>query len=367
MMNMRVSKQQFRKLMIGIIVVVVAGCLVSAVSFWQQRMNQRMPVNVTVAPINMVNKPLRVERTGTAVYAARVPVYSEGAGQVTDVYVTSGQAVKAGQPLVKLEITGGEAAAAPGAQTSEGSASKAIYENALKEYNRYQKLYEIGGIARKQLDASAARLQEAQAGLEQGAQAPGAVVNGPVTIQAPIDGTITGSVIAAGSAISSGQELLALGSGQEVEVVLPLEQSELYFVQLGSPAVIKVGSEQLAGQVSSIYPEVKDKQVAAFMAQIKLLQPPGNGLTPGAAATVSIATGQETAVAAVPAQALLRDAEGNYSVFLAAEGKAVSQQVTLGEGMGELVEITTALPLESKVIISNVDHLKNGDSITVSE
>ncbi|HAK74275.1 MAG TPA: hypothetical protein DCP36_13175 [Sporomusaceae bacterium] len=117
----------------------------------------------------------------------------------------------------------------------------------------------MGGIARKQLDASAARLQEAQAGLEQGTQAPGAVVNGPVTIQAPIDGTITGSVIAAGSAISSGQELLALGSGQEVEVVLPLKQSELYFVQLGSPGVIKVGSEQLAGQVASIYPEVKDK------------------------------------------------------------------------------------------------------------
>lgn len=363
---MRVSKQQFRKLMIGIIVVVVAGCLVSAVSFWQQRMNQRMPVNVTVAPINMVNKPLRVERTGTAVYAARVPVYSEGAGQVTDVYVTSGQVVKAGQPLVKLEITGGEAAAAPGG-TTDGTEAKAIYENALKEYNRYQKLYEIGGIARKQLDASAARLQEAQAGLEQGTQAPGAVVNGPVTIQAPIDGTITGSVIAAGSAISSGQELLALGSGQEVEVVLPLKQSELYFVQLGSPGVIKVGSEQLAGQVASIYPEVKDKQVAAFMAQIKLLQPPGNGLTPGAAATVSIATGQETAVAAVPAQALLRDAEGNYSVFLAVEGKAVSQQVTLGEVIGELVEITTALPLESKVIISNVDHLKNGNSIASAE
>lgn len=362
---MRVSKQQFRKLMIGIIVVVVAGCLVSAVSFWQQRMNQRMPVSVTVAPISIVNKPLRVERTGTAVYAARVPVYSEGTGQVTDVYVTAGQSVKAGQPLVKLEITGGEAAAAPGG-TTDGTAAKAIYENALKEYNRYQKLYEIGGIARKQLDASAARLQEAQAGL-QGAQAPGAVVNGPVTIQAPIDGTITGSVVAAGSAISSGQELLALGSGQEVEVVLPLEQSELYFVQLGSQAVIKTGNEQLAGQVSSIYPEVKDQQVAAFLAQIKLLQPPGNGLTPGAAAAVSIATGQEAAVAAVPAQALLRDAEGNYSIFLAVEGKAVSQQVTLGEVIGELVELTTALPQESRVITSNMDRLKNGDSIAIAE
>lgn len=366
---MRVSMQQFRKLMIGIIVLVLAACLVSAISFWQQRTNQRMPVSVTVAPISIVNKPLRVERTGTAVYAARVPVYSEGAGQVTDVYVTAGQSVKAGQPLVKLEITGGGAAAAPGTAAADNTAAKAIYENALKEYNRYQKLYEIGGIARKQLDAAEARLQAAQADLEnqQGAQQSGAVVNGPVTIQAPLDGTITGSVVAAGSAVSSGQELMALGSGQEVEVVLPLEQNELYFVQLGSQAVVKAGEQQLAGQVASIYPEVKDKQIAAFMAQIKLLQPPGNVLAPGTAAAVSIATGQKAAVAAVPSQALIRHEEGSYSVFLAVEGKAVSQPVEIGEGIGDLVEIITALPQESRVITSNVDRLKTGDSIAVSE
>lgn len=368
---MRISMQQIRNLMLVIIALVLAGFLVSAIPFGQQRTNQRMPVSVTAAPISIVNKPLRIERTGSAVHATRVPVYSEGAGRVSDVYVTAGQTVKAGQPLVKLEITGGgsEAMGTPGLQTTEGSAAKEIYENAQKEYNRFQKLYEIGGIARKQLEAAEARLQAAQAGMEnqQGVVTPGSAVSGPVTIQAPIDGTITGSVVTAGSAISAGQELMALGSGQDVEVVLPLEQSELYLVQLGSPAVIKVEDQQLAGQVSSIYPEVKDKQIAAFMAQIQLTQPPANVLTPGKSVTVSIVTGQEVAATAVPSQALLHEEAGQYSVFLVVEGKAVSQPVTIGEVIGDLIEVTTAIPQDSMVITSNIDQLKNGDNITVSE
>lgn len=365
---MRVSIQQYRKLIIGVTVLVLAGCLVSAIHFSQQRMHQRTPVTVAAAPVSTVNKPLFIERKGSAVYATKVPVYSEGAGQVIEVYVQAGQAVKAGEPLVKLELSGGDAAAAPGSPVADTTASKEIYENALKEYNRYQKLYEIGGIARKQLEAAEARLQAAQAGMEnqQGIE-PGTAASGPVTIQAPIDGIITGSVAAAGSAVSSGQELMALGSGQDVEVVLPLEQSELYIVQLGAQAVIQAGEQQLAGQVASIYPEVKDKQVAAFMAQLKLLQAPGNGLTPGMAASVRIATDQEAAVAAVPATALLRDEKGAYYVFLAIEGQAVSQQVAIGEVIGEQVEITTPLPQDSLVITSNIDRLKQGDSIIVSQ
>lgn len=363
------SMQQYRKLIIGVTVLVLAGCLVSAIHFTQQRMNQHTPVTVTAAPVSTVNKPLFIERNGSAVYATKVPVYSEGTGQVIEVYVKAGQAVKAGEPLVKLELSGSEAAAAPGSQTTDGTASKEIYENALKEYNRYQKLYEIGGIARKQLEAAEARLQAAQAGIEnqQGNPMTGTAASGPVTIQAPIDGIITGSVAAAGSAISSGQELMALGSGQEVEVVLPLEQSELYIVQLGAQAFIKAGEQQLGGQVASIYPEVKDKQVAAFMAQLKLLQAPGNVLPPGTAASVRIAIGQEAAVAAVPSKAVLRDEEGRYYVFLAVEGKAVSQQVAIGEVIGEQVEITTPLPQDSLVITSNIDRLKQGDSIIVSQ
>ena len=371
---MHVYAQQFRKPIMVIIVLVFTGVLAGTIPSFLQHMSPRTPVAVTVSPVSAVNKTLRIERSGLAAHASMVPVYSEGAGRVSDVYVMAGQAVKAGQPLVKLEITGGgESMVASGTASAEVSAvSKDTYENALKEYNRYQKLYDQGAIARKQLEKVKARLQEIQAGMQgqQDGAAPvrmRAVVSGPVTIQAPIDGTITGSVITAGSAIQAGQELMELGSGKDVEVVVPLKQSELYFIQLGSEAVIEVAGQQLAGQVSGIYPEVKDDQIASYTAHIKLIQPPGDVLTLGMSTTVRIVTGEEVGTIAVPPQAVLRDKEGQYFIFFAIDGKAVSQQVTIGETIGDLWEVTSAIPQGSLVITNRIDQLKNGDIVTVAE
>jgi len=372
---MQVSIQNFRKSTMIITALVLTGLLAGVIPFFLQRINQRTPVIVTVAPVSIVNKPLRIERAGSAVHATMVPVYSEGAGRVSDVYVTAGQAVKAGQSLVKLEITGGggEVMAAPSPASVEvSSAAKDAYENALKDYNRYQILYQKGAIARKQLETAEARLQAAQAGMQsqQGVGAPvrtSTNLSGPVTIQASIDGTITGRVVTVDSEIQAGQELMALGSGQDVEIIVPLEQRELYFIQLGSQAVIEVGGQQLVGLVSGIYPEVKDKQIASFMAHIKPIQPPGNILTLGMSVAVRIATGQEVGTIAVPPQAVHRDEEGQYFIFFAIEGKAARQQVTIGEAIGDLWEVTTAIPQGSMVITSQIDQLKNGDTVTVAE
>jgi len=372
---MQVYKQQFRKSTMIIIALVLTGFLAGALPFFMQRTNQQTPVSVTVAPVSTVNKPIRIERAGSVVHATMVPVYSEGAGHVSDVYVRLGQAVKAGQPLAKLEMTGGgdETMVAPSPASVEvSSAAKDAYENALKDYNKYQKLYEQGAIARKMLETAEARLQSAQAGMQsqQGVAAPVRTIanlSGPVTIQASIDGTITGSVVAVGSAIQAGQELMALGSGQDVEIVVSLEESELYSIQLGSQAAVEVAGQQLAGQISSIYPEVKDKQIASFMAHIKLLQLPGNVLTPGMPVTVHIATGEEVGTIAVPPQAVRRDEEGQYFIFFAIEGKAVQQQVTIGEVIGDLSEIITAIPQGSLVIASHIDQLKSGDTVTITE
>jgi RND family efflux transporter MFP subunit len=375
MTNMQISLQQFRKSMKAIIVLTVV--LAIATTFFLQRTSQRTPVSVTVTQVSTVSKPLHIERAGLVVHATMVPVYTEGAGRVNDVYVTAGQVVKAGQPLIKLDITGGDSkvmVASNSTSVEVSSASKDIYEKALNEYNRYKKLYEQGAIARKQLETAEGRLQAAQAGMQgsqEGMTVPErpvtTVVNGPVTIQSPIDGTITGSVVAAGSTVTEGQELMSLGSGQDVEIVVPLEQSELYFIQLGSKAVIEVAGQQLAGQVSGIYPEVKDKQIASFMAHIKLIQPPGDMLPLGMSITVRIATGQEVGAIAIPAQAVLRDAEGQDFVFFAIEGKAIRQQVTVGEVLGDLLEVTSAIPQGSLVITTLIDQLKNGDTITVLE
>ena len=48
---------------------------------------------------------------------------------------------------------------------------------------------------------------------------------------------------------------MVLDSG-EVQVVIPIEQQDLYVVQLGTPATIEVSGQTMLGQVVSIYPEI---------------------------------------------------------------------------------------------------------------
>lgn len=372
---MQVSMQTYRKPLLVLAALVLTAALASAIPALLQRMEQRTPQTVNAASVAVLQKTLRLAREGTAVHATMVPVYTEGAGRVTDVYVSAGQSVKAGQALVKLELSGGrDVTVAAGAPTvPAASGSRDVYENALKEYTRYQKLYEQGAVARRQLEAAEARLKAAEAATGEGVPAaaataaPRTLPSGPVTIQASIDGTVSGTVVAAGSQIQAGQELLALGSGQAVEIVMPLEQRELYFVPLGAPVNISVNEQTVTGQVSGIYPEFKDNQLAAFVAHVKL--PEGNtlGLTPGAKAKVVLSTEQKVGVTAVPQRAVRQDEPGQAYVFLIVGDKAVRQDVTLGEVLGEYVEITSALPVDGVVVASDVQAVRQGDTLVIRQ
>jgi RND family efflux transporter MFP subunit len=380
---MRITLPQWRKPTGGTPAIVLAAVLVCTVFLLLQHKSEQAPVRVSVSPVGTANKPLYLEKQGAVVQADLVPVYSEGAGRVQAVYVKAGQAVKAGQPLAELLISRSgapnKALQVPVSAVAGSSvAANTEYENALKEYNQYQRLYTMGAIARKKLEQAEARLKAAQNGVSEGAGAKGrpesaisekatAAVSGPVTVRAAVDGVISGSVVTAGSEIQDGQELMEIGSGKKVEVVAPLAQGELDLVRPGTPVGIELGTQQLAGQVAAIYPEVKNRKIAAFAVHIKLTGKPGKLPSPGMAATVSIATGREATVAAVPDQAVRRDEKGGYYVFLAVDGRAMRKQVEIGAVIGGLREIKTALPQGSLVITGNIDRLKNGDAVQAAE
>ncbi len=333
------------------------------------------PVTVTTAPINAMNKAININWPGLVASADPLPVKTNFSGRVSDLYVTEGQAVKTGQPLFTVEASAETAADAsttslPKQNTGTSQQAQTAYEAAIKEFNRYQKLYEIGGISKKQLDNAAARLQEAQGNLANNpssANSSAAAFTGSATTSAPVDGIVTRISVAAGNTVQAEQQLLFLGSGQEKEVVISIEQPDLYLVHLGSPALIETSSQTIAGQVSSIYPEVKDNQVSVFRTHIKLLNDPSVPLELNMPVSVRIDTGKTVTVPVVPTVAILRDNLGHHFVFIVDNGKAAQKEITLGETLGEFTEITSAFPSSGMVITNNVTELKNGDPITLTQ
>jgi len=368
--------RQYRKIIASVVLLLLAavGLIVRydlAIPAFQPIIPQTA-VAVTVVPVSLINKPIQIVRAGTVGQSATIAVNTEYTGQLSEIYVTEGQHVKAGQSLFKLEAlpAGHKFAGTIPAKQSSGALPQLQenYDNALKKFNSYQKLHAIGGISRREFENAAASLKEAQDRLsgsrnDSAANGASAVLRGSAVIQAPTDGIVTGLSATQGKAVQAGQQLLALGSGQEVEVLLQLGQSDLYLLPLGTPVLIEAAGQFIAGQVSSIYPQVEEQQVACFLAHIKLVGNPDDLLKPGVAVHTHIDSGQSSTVSAVASTAVFQDAQGQSFIYTAVNGTALAQAVTTGQIIGDFIEITDDLPQETMVITSNIDKIKNGAAI----
>lgn len=332
------------------------------------------PITVEAVQPSRANKPLVAIRSGFVEPADSVPINTEFAGTINEVYVKAGQAVKAGQPLFKYKAVASPAADSQSQAVTQRTAPKTgqdNYDNALKEFTRYQKLYEIGGISKRQMEEAKARLQKIQEGSD-GSQNPveaakaSAVPAGPVIAAAPADGIVAGVTAIAGKPVQAGQQVMTLGSGQEFEIAVHLDQADLYLVHLGSAVSATVSGQAITGQISRIYPEVKANQVSSFLAHSKLMSYPAGLLQTGMPAAVRMETGKTAAVLAVPSTAILRDEQNQDFVYVVANGKAVHLSVIIGENIGDLTEITSDIPSDSLVIINNLDKIKQGDPVQIN-
>lgn len=364
--------QQYR--IVTIIVPFVLVALLLAASYhlipfasWTQHTKPQAPITLTAVPLSTIDKPMQIARAGSIENAVSVPVTADFSGVLSEIYVTEGQAVKTGQPLFTLQAS----SETPAVQENTSSApqAQANYDNALKEFDRLQKLFELGAIPRRQLDIATAHLQDAKESLanaQNTSGSPTAVVNGTATINAPTNGIVTGLSASSGKNVQAGQQLLSLGSGQEVEAVVSLTQNDLYLVHLGTPAAITASQQTIAGQVTRIYPKVEADQIASFLAHVKLTNNPEGLLKSGMSVMIDIDTGKSSTVPAVPTTSIFQDDQGRNFIYLADNGKATLQQITIGKSAGDFTEITSELPEQSMVITSSINELKNGDAITVA-
>ncbi|HWQ62075.1 MAG TPA: efflux RND transporter periplasmic adaptor subunit [Negativicutes bacterium] len=222
----------------------------------------------TAVPAVNMDKSPGILRAGTVEKPFALPVTSGYSGRISEMYVADGEAVKAGQPLYKME--------------QPPAAGGYSYEQARKDYERLQKLYEKGAVPRRQVEVAAANLQTVQQRGNSG---------GSTTITAPVDGIVADLAAAAGGAVQAGQQVLALGGGQKVTVAVPLHQNELNSVPLGAPVDIEAAGKIVKGRVTGIYPEARENKVPFFQAHIKLIDPPQGLLKEGMSVNVRIDTG----------------------------------------------------------------------------
>jgi membrane fusion protein (multidrug efflux system) len=292
-----------------------------------------------------------------------VDVTNEVAGLVRSIEFKSGDEVKAGQVMVRLNDD---------ADVAQLRALEASAELAQTVYQRDREQLAAEVISKAQVDSDAADLKNKRAMVAQ----QRALVD-KKTIRAPFAGKLGITTVNPGQYVTAGTALVTLQTIDPIFVDFNVPQQQLPQVHLGQKAVLTANAFSDAtfeGRVSAINPRV-DPGTRNVLVQATMNNP-RRLLLPGMFVTITLETGEPQRHLTLPQTALAYNPYGS-TVFLVkpsdrkdGDGKPVLQAqqvfVTPGPTRGDQVAILKGIEPGAEVVTSGQMKLKNGTPVVIN-
>jgi HlyD family secretion protein len=280
--------------------------------------------------------PLTERLSGTVWAENQVALYPEITGRIAEVLVENGQAVTAGQPLVRLsdrtaleQVRQAEAgqriAEARLRQAQAAQAEVAAQEKRIRSLGDRNLVTEaeLETVA-AQFESAAADVELAQASVEQAtstlAERRDALAK--TVIKAPVAGVVGGREAEVGMQVTTGTRLFTIGNLDRVVVRIILTDLMLNYLETGQPVLVYSdgthGREKpLNGTLTRISPFL-NRVSRSTEAEIEL-DNTARRLQPGMFVPVDILYGQSRQATLVPTSALFTDPNtGREGVYMAA-------------------------------------------------
>jgi cobalt-zinc-cadmium efflux system membrane fusion protein len=306
-----------------------------------------------------------IETTGTVTFDAdrATQVVSPLSGPVSRLLVSLGTRVEEGQALAEV--------ASPdfAADASAYRKAEALARNARRVADLDAKLYENGGIARRDMeqaetdaiaaeaDRDAAQQQLRALGVDdaglEAIRENRAVAVGPAVIRAPVGGVVVERLITPGQLLQAGTTpCFTVADLSTVWVMANVFETDLPFVEVGDPASITTGEggAALPGTVQYLSALV-DPTTRAVAVRVAAKNPAG-ALRKDLYVRVTIESRRDSTGLLVPASAVLRDDENLPFAFVARpDGTFDRRRVTLGTRVGDEEEIVSGLAAGEEIVV----------------
>lgn len=310
-----------------------------------------------------------ISETGRVTAREQVELKSKVAGQVVEVLVQEGEAVKKGQLLLRLDPTDAQRDVAR-AEAEVAQAQAAIgYAKLVRD--RRDAGVRASVIAAHELDAARHELTEKEIALRLARVSLGAAQDRLryTKVSAPLDGTVIQRNIEPGEVVTpgvqstfEGKPLLTVADLSTLVVKVDLNQIDVAKVALGQAATVTVDAlpgNSYQGKVTRIAPaseRLPGREVDVFPIEVELTAGDGQ-IKPGMTADVRIRVDERPSALALPIEALQHE-KTNDRVFVALvfegpKGEQVTEkvEVKLGARNDREVEITGGLDEGSRVLI----------------
>ena len=263
------------------------------------------------------------------------------ATRIAKVYVSAGQRVTAGAPLVEFEQVGFNAVA---------NAAEATLSATRRNYDRAKRLADEGIVPRKDAEQALADLGKARTDAVIAERAKQLSV-----LRSPVSGVVTKMSAVLGAPADAGQVLVEVADPSAFDVVLSLGPTQAGEVHPGGRVQLsageKTGGESLGeGSVASVGAAV-DTTSRSVAIRVKVASP-RRALRLGESVYGVIAVETRPNAVVVPVEALVPGEEpGSYKVFVVdAKGTALAREVKVGGRTETKVEILEGLKGDETVV-----------------
>ena len=242
--------------------------------------------------------------------------------------------------------------------------------------DRYQPLVKIAAVSRQEYDDAVAALQTAKAN-QVSAQADVKTAQldlGYASVRAPISGRIGRGLVTEGSLVGQGESTpMALiqqldpvyaDFRQPVNALLKLREAAAG--AQAEPAVsVRVDGTGYTAKGKLLFSDVSvDPGTGQVMLRGQFSNPDGL-LLPGMYVRVSAEQGVQSNAIFVPQRAVMRGADGQAKVLVAADGKAQERPVQTGAMQGSEWQITQGLAAGDQVIVDGAAKIPPGTPLRV--
>ncbi len=331
------------------------------------------PVRVATVASGPVNHMLKAIGTVTAFNT--VIVRSRVDGELQKIAFKDGQKVAEGDVLAEIDPRSFQVQLDQAVGQQQQNAAQ--LQNAQRDLQRYQQLYKQNSIAKQQLDAQAALVQQylGSKKSDQAAVDSAKLQLSFTKITAPLSGRLGLGRLDQGNMInaSNADGLVTITQVQPISVVFTLPQADLPDVlrqlRAGNTLVTELYDSSDATQIATGHLVSVDNQIDVATGTVKLKAQFANddeALFPNQFASVRLQVGATDALF-VPTIAIQQGSAGAFVYRVEPDNTVHIQRVVTGRVDAGKVAIVSGLELGQSVVIEGTDRLREGASVQVVE
>ena len=308
-----------------------------------------IPVFVTELKMQKMSDNFTTNGSFSAIH--ELTLLSEGQGKVMGLLFNTGDFVKEGQVMAKLDDE---------LVRSQLSLAQANYDKAKSDLLKFEGLLKADAVSSQQVEDARLFLKKAETDVTTLRKQLGYM-----SVKAPIQGTIVRRYIETGSLLMPGAMVADIVDISKLKFIANVAETEAVRIQKGMKVDLVSSmfpGVHYPGTVVSI--GVRADESKRFPVEIEMPNDPKHSLKAGMFGTASFTFGEEKEFLCIPRHAIIGSIK-IPKVYIIEAGKAVIREIHIGKATDSDVEVLDGLKPGDKVVTAGQINLDNNSPVTI--